>query len=733
MGQSGETTGWIVTPVERKLRNVTAPVVRRLRLSATQGSPAVARAAVGEVVLAAGLGAVLDEAILLATELVTNSVVHVGSDLEVDIVATAEAITVTVLDQQRAPLVFRGWEPASTEPGLPTDQLAERGRGLLLVDRFADCWGTIHHQGGKGVWFRLEKPIGAFGPSRPLKGNDRLRQATPPIKATGVPLGEAPFTGCPMPQAVAALGSVFSAAAGRTGLTEIGTELLRRLCEVTGADSATVLIDEADGHGARAIAGYAVEESGTAAPSRGAGPPGLSGGPLLTTIRLSRPWRGELMLAAPDPAYASPLAELTAERLALLIENHRLRRTDATRRAWLTFLAEASELLAQSLDVDLTLALIPRLIVPRLGEWCAIHSTNAEGELGLAAAVHADESQLGELMAILEGVAGQLGEALRTDGAVPIVAIDGYAVALVARGQRLGTLTVGPAARNSSGADEIAIVEDVAHRAALAIDNARIHADRRDVAQALQRSLLPPMLPSVAGVEFGAEYVPTGEGVDVGGDFYDVFAMSDRRWLAVVGDVSGKGVQAATVTGLVRDVTRVLVRDGRSLPEVLTRLNETLVERGGGRFCTLAIAVIAATPEGLVTVDLHLAGHDQPLLVSADGRASFVGRCGTALGLLKEVSSPESRVTLLPGDALVFYTDGVTERRRGAELFGQDRLRTYAASLAGYPAATLAARLRAVTLGFSPEPPRDDIAIFALRNDHAPVQDGGDSGWSAAS
>ncbi len=210
------------------------------------------------------------------------------------------------------------------------------------------------------------------------------------------------------------------------------------------------------------------------------------------------------------------------------------------------------------------------------------------------------------------------------------------------------------------------MVEDVARRAALAIDNARIHAERRTVARALQRSLLPPRLPKVEGIEFGAEYVPTGEAVDVGGDFYDVVPLSDRRWLVVVGDVSGKGVQAATVTGLVRDVTRVLVRDGRPLPEVLNRLNETLVERGGGRFCTLCLAAVSRRSDNLLDVTLHLAGHDQPVLVHADGSTAVVGTNGTALGLLDTIKCPATEVPLGPGDTLIFYTDGVTERRRGA-------------------------------------------------------------------
>jgi serine phosphatase RsbU (regulator of sigma subunit) len=223
--------------------------------------------------------------------------------------------------------------------------------------------------------------------------------------------------------------------------------------------------------------------------------------------------------------------------------------------------------------------------------------------------------------------------------------------------------------------------------------------------------------------------VPTGDAAEVGGDFYDVVPLRDDRWLLVIGDVSGKGVQAATVTGLVREVIRALVRGGRPLPEIIGRINETLVERGRGRFCTLALAsverVVDATDPAhqprptLLAVTLHLAGHDRPVLVRADGRTSSVGSGGTALGLLESVTCPEETVWLRPNDSLVFYTDGVTERRRGRELFGRQRLRDAAAPLAGYSADLIAARLRTATIGFSAEQPRDDIALLVVRNELA--------------
>jgi serine phosphatase RsbU (regulator of sigma subunit) len=188
----------------------------------------------------------------------------------------------------------------------------------------------------------------------------------------------------------------------------------------------------------------------------------------------------------------------------------------------------------------------------------------------------------------------------------------------------------------------------------------------------------------------------------------------------MIGDVSGKGAAAATVTGLVRNVIRVLVREGRSAPEILGRINETLAERGGGRYATLAVAVV--DPAGpRVHAEVFLAGHERPILVRQSGQTQAVGTCGSALGLLGTISIVAEPVVMEPGDTLVFFTDGVTERRRGPDMFGLDRTHDVLGPLAGHDADIVAARLRSAVLGFSPETPRDDIAILALRNDAQPV------------
>jgi sigma-B regulation protein RsbU (phosphoserine phosphatase) len=661
-------------------------LVRRVRLPNDRRTPAAARALVRSVLEEAGLDTLLNEALLLTTELSTNAVVHANTELDIEVQADKSGLTVTVTDFAPGPVEQLAVGPRNESVDI--GEVAERGRGLLLVDHFASRWGTVHEGTGKGVWFRLE---GAVAESTPA-----------------LPSGHVPEAGTPSVGALTSLLEIDPARSGDDGLADFATDLMSRLSRLTGAAGGVVRLDRGDGGGRQLLARYGRAPRDDAATIR-------------VPLTVHRPYSGELELDASPTGYAQPLATIVAERLSLHLENDRLRRADVRRQTWLTFLAEASELLAQSLDVNLTMALIPQLVVPRLGQWCAVHTTDAWGRLQLAAATHADEAAVPELHATLaetgpDAILARLEEASRLGTQIMFGAPnEGFAVPLVARGTRLGTLAVGRNPRHKHDADEVAVVEDVARRAALAIDNARIHDERRKVARTLQASLLPPALPHVDGIGFAAEYVPTGS--EVGGDFYDVVPSSDNHWLVVVGDVSGKGVQAATVTGLVRDVIRILVDDGKPMSEILCRVNRTLVQRGGGRYCTLAMAMVERQADGILSVCLHLAGHDRAVLVRSDGKTSFVGEGGTALGLLESISSPDAEVRLQPGDSLIFYTDGVTERRRGRELFGTGRLREAAGPLAGYPADVIAARLRSTTINFSVEEPRDDIAILVLRND----------------
>jgi serine phosphatase RsbU (regulator of sigma subunit)/anti-sigma regulatory factor (Ser/Thr protein kinase) len=705
------------------------------------------------VLAQAGLSDLMDEALLLTTELSTNGVIHAGTELDVEVVADPDGLTVTVTDYKGGPVEpsLSTPDPRAPVPRQP-DELAEHGRGLLLVDRFATSWGTTHNSNGKGVWFRLD--LNSVGPSRaprarrPSRNNGRTglgvpvaaaslaaSQSTPatdsPVvpRATLTPIRTPPALparsapspagttqGVPItPASLMELVHVSEDVRLRLSPQQLISELLLRLCEATGASGGLVWLDRADGRGEQRFASYGTtgEATGHAAPA------------LTVTLPLSRPVTATLSLYADSGTvmseHWSPLAQLTAERMAITVEADRLREDDLRRRSWLTFLAEASELLAQSLDVRLTLALVPQIVVPRLGEWCAVHVTDEWGDLRLAASMHADESSLPTLQRQLgptnTDLPGRLHEAVQTQAPVALGRpLEGIVVPLSARGKALGTLSVGRPPHRLHGPDDLAVIEDVSRRASLAIDNSRTHAERAEIAQAFQRALLPSALPSAVGLEFGSEYVSASSGTDVGGDFYDVIEVTPRRWLVAIGDVCGKGAQAAALTGLVRDVIRVLVRDGRALPRAVQLLNRTLIEQhDDGRYCTLAAAMVARDGENL-NVELCLAGHERPMLVHTDGAVEQVGINGTAVGLLDDVLLRPAQFTLAPGEALVFFTDGVTERRRGEQLYGLGRLRRELAALVGHPAQVTAARLRGAVLAFSEDPPRDDIAILVVRN-----------------
>jgi serine phosphatase RsbU (regulator of sigma subunit) len=642
-----------------------------------------------------------------------------------------------------------------------TPELEERGRGLLLVDRLASSWGTSHHAAGKSVWFRLgpgpgpsvdvltDAPAGTpvDDPADSVAVVERLLEPVPApvpdpvldpvpdsvpdpvLEVVAEPLPEP----VPVPAAREAvtvppaawvwLVHVPEVLRSRLTMPQLVSELLERLCEVTGAASGSVWLDRGDSAGERRLAGYSAPHGPRPAPDAEAD---------IVTVPLAvgHPLRGRVVLHPPaghrPGRYWQELASLSAQRMAIAIDAERLEGDELRRRGWLTFLAEASELLANSLDLDLTTALVAQLAVPRLGTWGAVHLLTPRGGLRPVAVAHVDEqaapgirARLGE--ASTAAVRDRLAEVVTGGGTVPLAGdLAGVALPLVARGRVIGVLSVGRFAERAHGGEDVAMLADFARRASLAIDNAKAHAERIKVADELQEALRPPVLPTAPGVDFGAEFVPATSGADVGGDFYDVFPVRRNRWFASIGDVCGKGAQAAVVTGIVRDVMRVLVGDDRPTARMLASLNRTLLANGSDRYATVATAMVTRLEtvgkSRVLEVALTLAGHDRPILVRADGATRAVGECGTAVGLVDQFDVSEVIVTLRQGESLVFVTDGVTERRDGIRMFGTKRLRQLLSQLAGSPAQVIATAVREEVVAFAADPPRDDIAVLVLRN-----------------
>jgi serine phosphatase RsbU (regulator of sigma subunit) len=293
---------------------------------------------------------------------------------------------------------------------------------------------------------------------------------------------------------------------------------------------------------------------------------------------------------------------------------------------------------------------------------------------------------------------------------------------LGARGSVLGALTLW-IMRPAKAFDETArrTAKRLADRAALALDNARLHEQQRHIASVLQRSLLPRSLPEITGFESSSRFLAAGEAYEVGGDFYDVFRSGSGSWTAVIGDVCGKGPEAASLTALARYTVRTASSPDSSPSQVLRTLHESIrSERSDFRFCTAALARIQAPSDGSGEAHLtvSLGGHPLPIVLRKDGRVETIGEPGTLLGVLPSPTLADVDASLEVGDSLILYTDGVLDvanrDKRGDPNWFKDQI----AVAAGQNADEIAERLAQAAIERHGDELRDDIALLVLhRND----------------
>jgi PAS domain S-box-containing protein len=409
------------------------------------------------------------------------------------------------------------------------------------------------------------------------------------------------------------------------------------------------------------------------------------------------------------------------------------------------FLAEASRVLASSLDVQETLRAVAQLAVPEIADWCAVDLADGD-DIERVAVAHVDparvelarEMQLryppdprtstGVYGVIRHGIAelhSEITDEMLLAGArdpehLEIVRSVGLRSAMLVpmrvRDRVLGVVSFVSAesGRRFDGHD-LQLAEDLALRAAGAVENARLYETATSIAATLQSSLLPPVLPEIPAIEIAAAYRPAGAGLEVGGDFYDVFSTAEDQWYAVIGDVCGKGAEAAAVTALARYTIRAAAVRRRSPSAILRWLSDAMVQQSDDdlRFCTIACVHLdlARTP---ARVTVACGGHPLPLVVRADGRTEQVGVPGTLLGLVDHPVLQDAAAELRSGDTLVLYTDGLTEAGAPAQVWAPEDLAATAAELAGAPAAATVRHLLATTVESVPSP-RDDVAVLALR------------------
>jgi serine phosphatase RsbU (regulator of sigma subunit) len=295
--------------------------------------------------------------------------------------------------------------------------------------------------------------------------------------------------------------------------------------------------------------------------------------------------------------------------------------------------------------------------------------------------------------------------------AIRALGIGSVAIApMSANGTTFGTITLATA---ESGRildqEDLLLLEEIGDKAGLAIENARLYEAQRHIASTLQQGLLPQDLPEIAGLEFAARYWPLGEANLVGGDFYDVVPLGPGRWTAVVGDVCGKGPEAAVVMGIARQTVRNLAAREPHPSDLLEAVNTALIDREmSGRFCTMVAARIVVDDRG-VRATVSSGGHPLPFLLGANGEVREVGRYGTLLGIFDGIQVLDDTVELAPGASLVLYTDGLIERgprsadRSLAHALGQN---------AGLDAEGIA---RAIERDTHPSILQDDAALLVIR------------------
>ncbi|MFF9273969.1 SpoIIE family protein phosphatase [Streptomyces griseosporeus] len=664
----------------------------------------------------------VEDAILVVSELVTNAVVHAGTDVGLLCrLEPAGHVVVEVSDQHPAHAP-RDDEPARAAQAVPAYDTPEYGRGLRLVATLAESWGITYRRGAKTVWARLSA--------------DETRTA-----------GDTADTDAAVDASVGAALHVARGLAAEPGPGGRDREWLGRAALSFLAEASDLLAGQLDEDLVAALTGQLIvprladwcavwlEDEITGRGRWGDGTGGLGPRParvwhtdehLVEDLRralekdppdppdvlspgpVPYPWPTAAFGTAPGAAEASRTDRRAAEGWSAAGEADGDRR-DVDRRAAVGWSA-AGEADGDRRDAD-----------RRAAEgWSAADKADGDrrdvdrrAALGRSADEEADAGG--------QDVTDQPGAAL--------------AYRLVAGGRPLGTLVIGRAGVPGFPDEVTGLVEDLSRRVALAIGAARQYARQATISAVLQRGLLPGALPEIPGVRSALVHEPC----DVGGpsgDFYDLFPAGDGRWCFAVGDVQGKGPEAAVVIGLARPWLRLLAREGYGVADVLDRLNQLLLDDateaadaaarvlagpavpGDGpqnRFLSLLYGELVPF-DGGVRCTLASAGHPLPLILGPDGGVRTAARPQTLLGVVEDETYTSETVELRSGDTLLCVTDGVTERRCGSRQFDDaDGLAGALAGCAGLGAEMIAARIRRLVHEFGGQPPEDDLALLVLQ------------------
>jgi serine phosphatase RsbU (regulator of sigma subunit) len=440
----------------------------------------------------------------------------------------------------------------------------------------------------------------------------------------------------------------------------------------------------------------------------------------------------------PFVAADTELADELARRASVAIENARLyqSRDRATER--LALLNEASRALASTLDIATAFRRMGEALVPDLADLCYLDLVEEEGTRRLVVANPAlgDATSLerwppdprgrnpiaeviarGEPTVLVELTEEVLARVARDDDHLEMIRRLGIhsviIVPLVTQGHVVGALSLLRAAEGARYAPaDLSVVEVLGRRVSMAVENGRLFAGQRELAETLQRSLLPPVLPSVPGVAVAVRYLPAGAAMDVGGDWYDAFTVRAGLLAFALGDVAGHGAHSASVMGQLRNALRAYMIEDPDPARVLARLDALLAALEPDEMATLTCGTL--DPER-GELRLSSAGHLQPLLVDRDGRGSRLDQeRGVPLGTGAPVHYRTTTIRLRPGDTFVLFTDGLVEDRRRPLDVGLERLVDVASTREhpGDPAALCDALVDGMLGGTNGE---DDVAVLAVR------------------
>ena len=702
-------------------------------------------------------GEVVDDAVLGASELATNAIRHAGGLLRVRTGVRDDTVRVEV-------------EDGSTELAvrLHPDPLDTSGRGLVIVDGLSSRWGIEGaSDGGKVVWFELDRrrdPAELQDLAADLGERDRVEgpaRRTIVVAAVAAVLGSvvanvtSDVTNSELLLALAEtvlvlgatlLGGLPAGLAAGAGLV-VGTiafheptgdiskpllalsvglgallvsfftwaglqlrarakaeaRLLERLQKL--GEGLTAVDDEQDPVG---------EVERLAAETAGARQaeilttmrriPATTSGSAVAVLPLEGPQRFKTLVLRLDRSagriasderdtFHRAIADMCAQALAGI----ELRAAEQRARADLEIMAEASRVLMGSLDVEKVTSSLRDVLVPRLLDELDIDLVVSDGDR--------DEASASER----RGTAGES----------DVMTID-----LRSRDRTIGRMT-SVRREDRFDADDRNLLAELANRAAAALDNALLYAERATTSRILEQSLLPSAFIQLPNLDVGARYLASTAGHEVGGDFYDVLPTPEGDMVLIVGDVQGKGVEAATLTALARHTLRAAALAGEGPAGMLRRLNQALrweqAERDDAdddplmRFVTAAVAVLHPTPTGF-RATVSRGGHPLPILVRPAGEIEQLKPHGTILGAFDDPGCTEVTIDLTLSDTLVLFTDGVVEHRQAADLFDELELgRLLRNQLIATGADDLAQLILDTVVSLSPTESRDDVAILVTR------------------